>query len=349
MTPIAAAAVDVTDEGAFYQHALESGWSDGLPVVATTAGRVTAMLAGTSLSPDTVIGRIAPRYADATVESIAINAVMAGCSPEHLPVLIAAVRAVCDQVFNLYAVQATTHSCGTMLILSGPYADKIGVQSGAGCLGPGFRANMTIGRALRLILRNVGGALPGVTDMSTLGSPGKVAFCFAENETASPWRPLREDLGFSPEDTTVTVVATEGPHQINDHVSDDAAGVLATITDTLATIGVNNAYSRGYDYFVALGPEHAAILAREGMTKDDVRQYIFERARIPYERWCRGGMFGMLPQPSYLSHADRWTQVPLSLTADDVRILVAGGPGRFSAWMPTHCAGRSATMRVELP
>ena len=221
------------------------GWSDGLPVVAPTRARVDAMLAATDYPPAHEFGTMPPRQGVVTTEILAVNAVMAGCRPAYFPVVLAAVQALLDQAFNLFAVQATTHPCAPCLIVNGPLATQLGINARYGAFGPGVRANATIGRALRLILMNVGGACPGVLDRSTQGQPAKYAYCVAENEAESPWLPLHVERGFAPEVSTVTVTAAEGPHNLNDHVSTRATGILATLEGAMADMGANNSYLYG--------------------------------------------------------------------------------------------------------
>ncbi|MCH9018349.1 MAG: hypothetical protein IIB89_11395, partial [Chloroflexi bacterium] len=186
--------IEMVDEFEAVQRMyLERGWTDGLPVVPPTPERVETMLAAAGLPPGDVLAELPPTWGAATVEKLAVNAVMAGCLPEYLPVLIAAVEAISDPVFNLYAIQATTHPCAPLMIINGPIRSALGLNSSSGAYGPGWRANATIGRALRLVLLNVGGAHPGVGDMSTQGAPSKFSYCVAENEEENPWQPLHVD------------------------------------------------------------------------------------------------------------------------------------------------------------
>jgi hypothetical protein len=206
------------------------------------------------------LGPMPPVWRRATLEKLAVNAVMAGCEPAAFPIIVAAVEAMLDPTFNLYGVQATTHPVAPLLIVNGPYGRKIGLHGGSGCFGPGFRANATLGRAIRLILLNVGGAWPGRYDMATQGSPAKLAYCIAENEEASPWGPLCKG-------DVVTVYGGEGPHNVNDHISTTAAGILANVADTAISLGSNvglvllaGAAARG------ARPEHAATIAGDGLS-----------------------------------------------------------------------------------
>ena len=328
---------------------VEQRWSDGLPIVPPTRERVDEMLQGTSWPADTVIGLVPPRNAEATVDKIAANAVMAGCTPSAMPILIAAVQAMLEPQVNLYGAQATTHPCAVMVMVTGPVARAAGVHGGAGLFGPGFRANATIGRAVRLIQQNLGGAWPGETDRATQGTPAKFTFCFGENEEQSPWDPYRVQRGFASDESTVTVVAAEGPHNLNDHVSSDARGVLFTFAQTMATIGTNNAYCTDADLVLVMCPEHAKVVADAGFTPADVRQYLYERARIPYRDWKLGGMYGMLDQPRHLDAADDDYPVAILETPDDIHLVVGGGPGRHSAWIPTIGVGRAAVRVIAEP
>lgn len=332
----------------FNEWAMANNWGDGLPLVLPTVERVERMARGVGLSPDFVIGTVPLSYADASLEKVAINAVLAGCEPRHMPILVAAVEAMLKPEVNLYGAQSTTHPCAMMVMVNGPAARAAGLHCGAGAFGPGFRSNATIGRAVRLILQNIGGARASdTTDRATQGGPAKFTFCFAENEADSPWPPYHVDLGFNADESTVTVVAGEGPHNIENHARQDSSGVLLSVAHTIATLGNNNAYIRNSDYFVAFGPEHARILADGGFTKRDVQEYLYERARIPYRLWRLGGLVGIFPQPRYMDVVDDDFMVPMSDMPDDVHLCVVGGVGKHSSFIPTVGIGRSATVRVN--
>jgi hypothetical protein len=312
----------------FYEHEL----TDGLPIVPPTAERVAAMLRCTDREPSENLGGVPPRYGAATVEKVAINAVMAGCSPEYLPVIITAVQALLEERFNLYAVQTTTHPCAPLLVLNGPIARQLGVNCRYNVFGPGWRANATIGRAIRLILLNLGGAAPGVLDHSTQGQPSKYTYCIAENEDENPWEPLHVERGFARDVSTVTVCPAENPHNVNDHVSRTARGLLTTFATTMAGMGSNNAYLFG-DPLVCFGPEHAAILARDGLRKDDVRDFLFKNARTPRELWQSAGSFGLSSEHANIFPGEN--AIPIVRRKEDLIIIVAGGSGRHSCWIPT--------------
>ena len=203
-----------------------------------------------------------------------------------------------DPTFNLYGVQATTHPVAPLLVVNGPYGRRLGLHAGSGCFGPGFRANATIGRAIRLILLNVGGAWPGRYDMATQGSPAKFAYCIAENEDASPWGPLHEG-------DVVTVYGGEGPHNVNDHVSTTARGILANVADTAISLGSNVGwYFSQAQLLVVLGPEHARTIAGDGLTRADVQRFVYENARQPLGLMRLGGMWGMHDWPAWMNADD---------------------------------------------
>lgn len=322
------------------------GWSDGLPIVVPTRERVNAMCAGATRYPLESLGNLMPRGGPATVQKIAINAVMAGCLPEHMPVLMAAVEAIQDPQFNLFGVQTTTHPCGLMVLVHGPIAAELGMNAGHNCFGPGNRANATIGRAMRLILQNIGGGIPAEVDKATQGSPAKYSFCFAENEAASPWPPLRLSLGFAADDSCVTVAAAEGPHNINDHGSATGDSILNTVAQTMATVGNNNLYVGG-DTFVIFGPEHARTVAEGGFTRADVQRYLYEHARVAVDRISPQKLEELSSWGGWAGQIDGWSgRIPLVREVDSIRVLVAGGAGKHSCWIPTFAVTYSATRRI---
>ncbi len=317
----------------------ERGWCDGLPIVPPTEARVRAMLGGAP--PERSLGPVPPLWREATLEKLAVNAVMAGCEPGAFPVIGAAVQAMLEPAFNLYGVQATTHPVAPLLIVHGPVAARLGVHAGSGCFGPGFRANATIGRALRLILMNVGGAWPGRHDMATQGSPAKFSYCIAERADASPWGPLRED-------DAVTVFGGEAPHNVNDHVSTGAAGILTTLADTAVSLGSNVGWFLAQSQLlVVLGPEHAATIAADGLTRADVQRYVFEHARLPLRTLKLGGMWGMQDWPAWMSAVrDDDALLPQVPSPEDVFVMVAGGPGKHSSVVPNCTFSRAVSRPV---
>ena len=321
------------------------GWTDGLPIVPPTEEAVGEMLQAVGRNPQDVVGVVPPRWAEATVEKIAINAVMAGCLPEYLAVVIGAVEAVTRPEFNLYGVQATTHPCATMIIVNGPIRHRLEINCGANAFGQGWRANATIGRALRLVLMNVGGGIPGRLDKATQGQPGKYTLCVGENEEESPWTPLHVDRGYPLEESTVTVIAVEAPHNINDHGSNDAQGILTTLVGSMDVLGINNAVAGEGELVVALGPEHAATIAADGLSKEDIKRYIWERARNPIEQFSPGNRMRL---EGRIGDQPPGTLVPIAGEPDDIIVTVIGGPGKHSCWLSTFSALRSITVPIQL-
>jgi hypothetical protein len=321
----------------------DEGWTDGLPIVPPTPERVERMLAWTDRDPALELGAMPPSQGIATVEKLAVNAVMAGCRPEYFSVVVAATEAMLDERFNLYAVQSTTHPCAPLLILNGPIARELDVNSRYNAFGPGWRANATIGRALRLILLNVGGGAPGILDRATQGQPAKYSYCVAENEVENPWSPLHVERGFDHATSTVTVCGAENPHNLNDHVSNESKGILTTIASSMASMGSNNAYLYG-EPILALGPEHAAILARDGLSKDEIRRTLWRQARIPRSQWEAGGMYRMMPNSEDLFTGE--PALPMFRRPEDLMVIVVGAAGRHSCWMPTFGAMTKSVTRA---
>ncbi|MBI4595477.1 MAG: hypothetical protein HY730_03760 [Candidatus Tectomicrobia bacterium] len=323
------------------------GWTDGLPIVPPTLKRVEKMLDYTDYGASDLITTIPPKYGEATIEKMAINAVMAGCIPPYMPLIIAAVQAMSEQQFNLYGVQATTHLCAPLLIVNGPMARELNINCSYNVFGQGWRSNSTIGRAIRLILMNIGGGIPGILDRATLGQPGKYSYCIAENEEQNPWEPLHVEKGFKRDESTVTVVGAEGPHNINDHISTNGSNILSIVAGTMAPLGSNNTYAFGEPLLV-LGPEHAAIIARDGFTKKDIKKFLYEQARNPMHKLKLGGMYGMGSWPKWIHTEDDSVMVPVVQNPEDFMVIVAGGPGRHSVCIPTFGITRSVTKPVAL-
>jgi hypothetical protein len=340
----AAQATAPDDLDDFQAFAMAEGWGDGLPVLPPTPQRVARILGGRR--PAEAVATLAPRQGLATIEIIAANAALAGAGPEHLPVIVAAVRAVAEPRFNLKAVQTTTHPCTPLVIVNGPVARRLGIAGGANALGQGHRANAVIGRALRLTLQNVGGATPGQVDRATLGHPGKFTYCLSENEEGSPWEPLHVERGFGRDQSTVTVCGSEAPHNVNDHGSTTAEGVVCALASTGATSGSNNAYLGG-EPLLLLGPEHAATIAAGGWSKRDLKRAFWERARIRLNAFSPENLarFASIDAPRFRDRAPD-EAVAVTATPDDVMVVVAGGPGKHSAVVPTFGATRSVTLEI---
>src|SRR3954447_2407536 len=311
------------------------GWTDGLPVVAPTPERVRALLdVVLADDPDTLIGYLSARGRGVTLEKAAINAVMAGCRPEYFPVVVAALEAMFDAAFNLHTVLTSTGGAALCAVVSGPIAQEIGMNARHNVLGPGNRANATIGRALRLVAMNVLGSKPGESDASSFGHPGKYTLCFAEDAPPVPWLGLREQLGYAGDDTTVTMVAVEGPHQLPQQLTDSAADVLRSFAASIRQPAWFCTGKGGHGVLV-LGPEHAGFCVAEGWTQADVRSYVYEHARISADelvaagtRLESGAQHDMRPHPD--------GKLPSLRSPDDVLVVTAGGEGAgWSAWLPS--------------
>jgi hypothetical protein len=342
-----AATITVLDDlNAFNDECEQRGWSDGLPLVPPTIARVDAALAATRRDRNEIIAHIAPGFGTATVERIAINAAMAGCRPEYLPVLFAAVEAVADEEFNLQGIQATTNSAAPWIIVNGPLAATLGINSGLNCLGQGNRANATLGRALRLVLQNIGGALPGQMDRATHGQPGKYTFCCAENEEANPWQPLHVERGFNADENVVTVVGAAGTLNMNTH-SKDAVDLLRAIALSLVYPTSNDYHFAGAPW-VILSPEHAEILQRGGLSKDDVKRGIWEQSKMEAGRFARKDYDrAKHTREKELGEFSAETLVPIAPAPKDIGIIVAGGPGTHSVYVPTFGQTRAVSRKVK--
>jgi hypothetical protein len=332
------------DYSAINRHYQGQGWTDGLPIVPPTQADVREFLRFTDRDPREVVAVLPPRQGEATVERIAINAVMAGCRPEYLPVLVTVVESLADPAFNLDSIQATTHPVTPLIIVNGPIAREIGINGGYNVFGQGFRANLTIGRAIRLLLMNVGGGLPGTGDRATQGTPAKIAYCVAENEEASPWEPLHVEHGFDRDTSVVTTIACEGPHNIQDHYSYTGLGILKVVAGAMGQAGSNNILAGGHP-LLCLGPEHAATIARDGYTKRQVKEFLVEHARFPLARL--GDEYrAHLIQRGAKDAPD--TMVPAVRSVDDVTVIVTGGAGKHSCWQPTFGDQTGPTRRPIL-
>jgi len=327
------------------------GWTDGLPVVIPTPERVEEMLLCGGMDADIVLGNIGPGNGDATVEKVAINAVMAGCLPEYFPVVLAAVKAVCDPDIDIGEVQQTTHGLGPAIIVNGPAIQACGpVASGWGALGPGHRANASIGRALRLVLTNIGGAQPGLSDMAVLGQAGKFSFCLAEAEEESPFPPIHTQSGFDRDQSTVTVVCVESPHSVVAVTDGDDPGaaerILRVLAGSIANAGSNNSYFGRGAVLILLNPLHASVLANAGMTREDVCLRLVELATNPRE------MLNDLAPFNHLRQSRDDDMVQALRGPEDVVLVIAGGPGIYSAvcnsWGGGRTGGVAVTREIEL-
>jgi hypothetical protein len=327
----------------------ERGWSDGLPVVPPTAERVEQMLAYCDRPWDEPVAVIPPRYGAATPLRLAANAVMAGCRPEYFPLFMLAIEAMCEEPFNLYGIQATTHLCAPLIIVNGPVAGELDINAGHNAFGPGRQSNATIGRAVRLALVNIGGAIPALGDMSTFGSPAKYSYCVAENEAGSPWQPLHVERGFPAGASTVTVIGAECPHNINDHESLTAEGILTTIAGTVAITGTNDVFYKA-EPVVVMSPEHAGTVAAGGFSKADAKRFLYEHARLPLGKFSKENIERRLRVkfPERFAKAGMDALVPMVQDPDDFMIVVIGGAGKHSAFIPTFGATHAVTRALKL-
>ena len=339
-----------TDE---FEMFFERGVTDGLPVVPPTRARVERMLQATRRAPEVLIGELPPNYGRVTVEKVAINAVMAGCRPEYLPVALAVAECACEPAFNLHGVATSTHFSTPLIVVNGPVRTRIGLNSGFGVFGPGYRANATIGRALRLLMINIGGARPGETSMSTFGHPGRYTYCIAEHEEASPWPPYHVGRGLSADASAVTLFAGEAPHGISDHSSRTARELAGSLGWSMAGLWNSKHFPLYSHTMLVVGPEHARTFADDGWSRSDLQRHLHDTIRRPYAELVPDDghgegtnlRFGRTPP-----HAD--TLVPKFPSADEVHVVVAGGTaGRFSmaipGWLGTRNGSQPVTRRVE--
>jgi hypothetical protein len=319
----------------------DRGWTDGLPVVPPTEARVLRMLEGTSRSPDDVVAVVPPDLVPTTVEKVAVNAVMAGCRPECLPVVLAAVEAACNDTFNAHGLLATTWFSGPMVVVNGPIARAIGMNSGINALGQGNRANATIGRALQLVIRNVGGGRPGGVDRATLGNPGKYTFCWAEDEEGSPWEPLSVERGFAAGTSTVTLFAAAGVHGVADQLSRTPESLARSLALSLRTV----AHAKlviGFDAFLVISPEHGRVFREAGWTKARLREELDRLLLLDGAELVRGAGGIAEGVPEHL----RAASLP-KFRAGGLLIAHAGGrAGLFSAVISGWASGEGGSAPV---
>jgi peroxiredoxin len=333
-----------------YEFCYRAGFADPLPVIPPTVERVERMLAATQHSPDRIVARVPPNYGMATVEKIAANAVMAGCQPEMMWVLVPLVTAVCDEKFNIHGVQATTHFAAPMVIVNGPVRRELGFACGSNVFSNVARANSTLGRALQLILTNIGGARPGELDMSTLGNPGKFSYCIAENEEENPWEPLQTDFGFDRSQSTVSLFAAESPHGVSEHNAREGRGVLKAISRALATV-FSYRFCMGWEAMVVLCPEHCKTLSRSGFTKSSIREFLHENTGIPVREYEAGAgegtQFVQIYQRTTIDGEECYRKFA---SPDQIKIVVAGGTaGKFSAVIGSWATGPRGSQMVCYP
>ena len=324
-----------TDESTALEDLHTRGFTDGLPVIIPTPARVSRMVLASGLEADMVLGAMGPGHGIATIEKVAVAAVMAGCLPDYMPVVLAAVKAVIDPVFDLTEMQATTHCTAPLIIVNGPARQTCGpISSSYGALGPGHRANASIGRALRLTMINIGGGRPGTSDMALLGHPGKFTFCLAEDEENSPFPPMHVDLGFNPDDSVVTVIGAEAPHSVlYSGDGDDPNGykcLLDMLAIGIANAATNNAILTGGTATIVLNPEHAQVLNKAGMTRQDIAEEIHRRSTM-----AEAAINKLAPGFARKGSGNR----DAFKGPEQLLILMSGGSGLYSMVMPSWCAG----------
>jgi len=324
-----------------FEAMFERGWSDGLPLVPPSEKRVLAMLEGTSRSPDEVVAVVPPDLVPCSVEKVAVNAAMAGCKPEYLPVVLTAVEAACTDEFNVHGLLATTMPVSPVIIVNGPIRRAIGMNSGKNVFGQGNRANSSIGRALQLVIRNVGGGRPGDVDRATFGNPGKVSFCFAEDEEDSPWQPLSVDLGARPGASTVTLFPGEGPRSIVDQMSRDPESLARSFAVNLRTLH-HPKLLMIFDCILAVGPEHARVFAQSGWDKARLRQRLHELLQVPGSEFVRGagGIAEGLPEQLAAATLPKFRPDGLLI------VHCGGGAGLFSAMIGGWASGEIGSQPV---
>ena len=330
----------------------DKGVTDGLPVVPPSRARVEQMLAASARARADLVGEVAPNYGRATVEKVAINAVMAGCRPEYFPVALAAVEAACDPSFNLHGVSTSTHFSGPLIVVHGPIRTRIGLNCSFGVFGPGYRANATIGRALRLVMINVGGARPGETSMSTFGHPGRYTYCIGEHEEASPWPPYHASRGLAATESAVTVFAGEAPHGISDHASRTARALAGSLGWSMACLWNAKHFPLYSHTMLVVGPEHARTLANDGWSKDDLVRHIFETVRVPYGRLGPADDNGEGTNLRFAKGGEPAPDEPIPKfpSPEELHVVVAGGTaGRFSMAIPGWLGTRNGSRPVTVP
>ena len=331
--------------GFYYQQK----WTDGLPITPPIYERVHQMLNHTGYAPDHSLGEFAPTWANTTVEKVAVNAVMAGCKPEYFPVVIAAVKALLDSRLNLYAIQATTNPVTPMIVVNGPIAKELGMNSKANVFGQGNAVNLSIGRAIRLCMMNIGGALPGEMDRATHGQPGKISFCIAENEDDNPWDPYHVENGYQQEQNTVSIFGVAGTHNILEQTSTSAQNLLVVIAGSMTPLGINN-MTIGGEVLLVMSPEHAKLIKKCGFSKDDVKKFLYDYARVPLSMFPEETKQKQLfkRRPKWFTNVPDHFSVPVVDYPEDIKILVAGGDGAHTTFMPSFGASsRAVTVPIE--
>lgn len=312
----------------------QRGWTDGLPVVPPTMDLVSEMVRLSGLPRDSIVAELDPLKGEATVERVAANAVMAGCKPEYFPVVLAAVRGIASPEFNLRGVQTTDENVAPLMIVSGPLAAELGINGGIGALGPGWPANATIGRALRLVMSNIGGGWPGLVSLAGIGQPARYTLCLAENHASSPWPPLHTDVGYAPEKSVLTLLRAESCVNVTGEL-EELASVMGSATSAFSLL-------HGGNVAVIVAPATAKRLAAQGWSKADVADYLYEHGRIAPEKWPGlwvrrhiASTYGLLP---WVEEAERaGGPMPVVESPRNIIVFVAGGDATIAqqVYFPT--------------
>ena len=327
---LASKKVQLQETGDPIEYYFEQGWTDGLPVVPPTAEKIEAFLDAVGRSPSEILGTEPVRGRVVTLEKVAINAVMAGCLPEYFPVVLAAMEAMLEPEHNLHAVTVSTMGAAPLLVVNGPVVKEIGLNSGVSVFGPGNRANATIGRAIRLTIMNVTGAVPGDLDQSSLGHAGKYTWCIAEDQETSPWKPLHVDRGYASSQSAVTVFPGLSPIQVSNFGGGSPEAALKSVADGLIVAGPGNA-----EIVVVLTPETIGHIKAGGWWKGQVAEYLWERSRLTAGEWEEHGY------PMGKPDADEF--VGVTTTWEGITVIVAGGKaGSFSAVIPLWGGGSNS-------
>lgn len=351
--------VEIGDFWEWYELALERGWTDGLVVAPPTEDRVKRIIEHLGRPANQVVGVVGPKDGIATIEQIAINCAMAGCAPEHVPVVIAALEAMLEPEFNLHGVQSTTNPCAPLVIVSGPIVQALGFNSKEGAFGGGSRANACVGRAVRLILWNIGGGIPGVNDMASQGQPAKYCFCAAENAEQSPWQSLHEERGLPADASAVTVFACQSPAPLR--VLGDANRILRLIASGIPTPAVNMFHAAG-QFLLSFGARPAQELARAGYSKADVKRWVWENARFKVGHLREAGILADEAHMRYWGHGEEDVpdiatlsddvMLPMVRSVDMIHVAVIGGDSQW--WMGFspgwgNYGGYAVTKQIRTP
>ncbi len=354
-SPLRARRIEIGSADDEVEFMFDQGFSDGLPLVPPTPERVLRMLAGTRRDPQEVLGIMPPNMGEVTVEKVAINAVMAGCKPEYMPVINTVVQAICTDEYNIHGVMATTMGASPVIVVNGPIRERIGMNMKLGALGQGNRANATIGRAVRLLVRNVGGAVPGGTERSTLGNPMKFTMAFAEWEERNPWEPLHVERGFQPSDSVVTIFTmSSGPTLIVDQDSRSAAELAGTMGLCLEA-AFNPKAHFATDCLLVVVPEHVDTLLRDGYSKADLRSRIQEVTARPIRELVADDISGTgfkREAAAAMSAEQLDRKLPKFKSAEDIHIVVAGSEagkfsGAFHGWATGEIGSISVSRKIE--